>query len=69
MFFYSEHGAETAHQQLWIPYAGIAAGVLLLAVVFLFTRLPEIQPPDEYHLSDASGGMCSRNNHCLEISA
>ena len=56
MFFYSEHGAETAHQQLWIPYAGIAAGVLLLAGVFLFTRLPEIQPPDEYHLTDVSPG-------------
>jgi FHS family L-fucose permease-like MFS transporter len=57
MFFYSEQGAETAHQQLWIPYAGIAAGVLLLACVFLFTRLPEIRPPDEYHLTDATAGV------------
>ena len=57
MFFYSEQGAEVAHRQLWIPYAGIAGGVLLLTVVFLLTRLPEIKPPDEYHLSDATAGV------------
>jgi FHS family L-fucose permease-like MFS transporter len=27
MFFYSSEGAEVAHQQLWIPYAGIAGGL------------------------------------------
>ena len=54
MFFYSSEGAEAAHQQLWIPYAGIAGGVLLLAVIFLFVRLPEIQTPDEYHLTDSN---------------
>ena len=57
MFFYSEQGAEVAHRQLWIPYAGIAGGVLLLAVVFLLARLPEIKPPDEYHLSDNTSGV------------
>jgi len=57
MFFYSEQGAEVAHRQLWIPYAGIAGGVLLLAVVFLLARLPEIKPPDEYHLSDSTPGV------------
>ena len=56
MFFYSSEGAEVAHQQLWIPYAGIAGGVLLLALVFLFVRLPEIQTPDEYHLTDSTPG-------------
>ena len=56
MFFYSSKGAEVAHQQLWIPYAGIAGGVLLLATVFLFVRLPEIQTPDEYHLTDSTPG-------------
>ena len=56
MFFYSSEGAEVAHQQLWIPYAGIAAGVLLLASLFLFVRLPEIQAPDDYHVDDAVPG-------------
>ena len=48
MFFYSEGGVEAAHQQLWIPYAGIAAGVLLLALMFWKSQLPEIAPPDDY---------------------
>lgn len=48
LFFYSEHGAEAAQQTLWIPYAGIAAGVGLLAVVFWFVRLPEITPVDHF---------------------
>lgn len=52
MFFYSEGGVEAAHQQLWIPYAGIAVGVLLLALLFWKTQLPEIAPPDEYHVED-----------------
>jgi FHS family L-fucose permease-like MFS transporter len=56
MFFYSSEGVEAAHQQLWIPYAGIAGGVLLLAIVFLFVRLPEIQTPDDYHLTDSTPG-------------
>lgn len=56
MFFYSSEGAEVAHQQLWIPYAGIAGGVLLLALVFSFVRLPEIQAPDDYHLTESAPG-------------
>lgn len=56
MFFYSSEGAGVAHQQLTIPYAGIAGGVLLLAIVFLFVRLPEIQTPDDYHLTDSTPG-------------
>jgi len=54
LFFYSEQGAEAAHQTLWIPYAGVAAGVALLAVVFAFTRLPEIKPPED-HAPQARG--------------
>jgi FHS family L-fucose permease-like MFS transporter len=56
MFFYSSQGAEVAHQQLWIPYAGIAGGVLLLALVFLVVRLPEISAPDEYQLNSRTPG-------------
>jgi FHS family L-fucose permease-like MFS transporter len=54
LFFYSEHGAEAAHRTLWIPYAGIAVGVVLLSLVFAFARLPEIKPPDTYS-SDRDG--------------
>jgi FHS family L-fucose permease-like MFS transporter len=56
MFFYSSQGAEVAHQQLWIPYAGIAGGVLLLALVFLMVRLPEVEAPDEYQLGTRTPG-------------
>jgi FHS family L-fucose permease-like MFS transporter len=56
MFFYSSQGAEVAHQQLWIPYAGIAGGVLLLALVFLVVRLPEVEAPDEYQLGTRTPG-------------
>ncbi len=55
MFFYSEGGAEEAHQRLWIPYAGIACGVILLALVFWMTKLPEITPPDDYHSEEDEG--------------
>ena len=47
LFFYSEQGAQAAHQNLWIPYAGIAVAVMLLACVFWFVRLPEIKPPED----------------------
>ncbi|NBS87492.1 MAG: MFS transporter, partial [Verrucomicrobia bacterium] len=56
MFFYSSEGAEVAHQQLWIPYAGIAGGVLLLALVFLMVRLPEVEAPDEYQMNSRTTG-------------
>ncbi len=56
MFFYSSQGAEVAHQQLWIPYAGIAGGVLLLALVFLVVRLPEVEAPDEYQMNSRTTG-------------
>jgi FHS family L-fucose permease-like MFS transporter len=42
MFFYNEKGAEAAQHTLWIPYAIIAAGVLLLCVVFLFIKMPDL---------------------------
>lgn len=43
LFFYSDQGVEAAHKTLWIPYAGIAVGVLLLAVVFLFAKIPDLE--------------------------
>ncbi len=46
MFFYSDKGVEAAHQSLWIPYAGIAAGVMVLAVIFLFAKIPDLVGSD-----------------------
>jgi len=56
MFFYSSEGAEAAHKTLWIPYAGIAAGVLLLAVVFLFAKIPDLAAPDTYQMGEQGEG-------------
>ncbi|MEN9841313.1 MAG: hypothetical protein RL376_1113 [Verrucomicrobiota bacterium] len=52
MFFYSEKGLEEAHQSLWIPYAGIAAAVLVLAVVFFFAKIPDIQSSEPVHTDE-----------------
>lgn len=56
MFFYSSEGAGAAHKTLWVPYAGIAIGVLLLAVVFLFAKIPDLTAPDTYPVDHARGG-------------
>jgi FHS family L-fucose permease-like MFS transporter len=54
MFFYGQDSAgnSTGSQTLWIPYAAIGGFVLLLAVVFSFCKLPDIQSEDEFHLDD-----------------
>ena len=53
-FFYSKDaaGVSTGSANLWIPYATIAAGVLVLAVIFAVTRLPDINTEDDYHIDD-----------------
>ncbi|MCY2986349.1 MAG: MFS transporter [Planctomycetota bacterium] len=55
LFFYGKDasGASTGSQTLWIPYAGVAAVVLLLAVVFYFAKVPDIKTEDDYHLDDS----------------
>jgi len=72
MFFYAEQGAEAAHRMLWIPYAGIAAAVMLLAAVFWFVRLPEVRPPDEYAGAGgaaAAGSIWRRPHFALAVPA
>lgn len=72
LFFYSERGVEAAHQTLWIPYAGIAAAVVLLAAVFWFVRLPEIEAPDEYAAGGVgrhSGSLWSRPHFVMAVVA
>jgi MFS transporter, FHS family, L-fucose permease len=58
MFFYSTNsfGESTGSQTLWIPYAGVALVVILLAVVFVFAKVPDIKTKDDYHLDDTAPG-------------
>lgn len=52
MFFYSDQGAAAAQKTLWIPYAGIAGVVLVLAVVFVFANIPDLQGEDNSRADD-----------------
>jgi fucose permease len=40
----------TGAERMWIPYAGVAVVVLVLAVVFFFAPVPDIQTEDDYHI-------------------
>ena len=57
-FFYSKNaaGVSTGSEQLWIPYAFIGVVVIILAVVFFFAPMPDIEMEDDYHMDDASAG-------------
>jgi MFS transporter, FHS family, L-fucose permease len=57
VFFYSvdASGHSTGSQTLYIPYAGLAALVTVLALVFYFADVPDIQPPDEYGEAEHGG--------------
>lgn len=54
MFFYGTDsaGESTGSQTLWIPYAAVAAFVLVLAVVFAFVKLPDVKSEDEFHVEE-----------------
>lgn len=51
-FFYSEGGVQVAHGQLYIPYLGVGILVLVLAALFYFAQVPDIQVKDEYHTDE-----------------
>jgi len=55
-FFYGKDsaGTSTGTQTLWIPYAGVGVVVVVLAVVFLISKLPDIVSKDEFHLDDSN---------------
>jgi FHS family L-fucose permease-like MFS transporter len=57
MFFYSSKGAEAAQETLWIPYAWIAGAVLLLCLVFVKAKIPDIESEDVYHLDDSTANV------------
>ena len=55
MFFYGKDatGKSTGAETLWIPYAGVAVVVLILAVIFYFAPVPDIKAEDDYHMDDS----------------
>jgi fucose permease len=57
-FFYARDaaGRSTGAETLWIPYAGVAVAVLILAVIFYFSPVPDIKAEDDYHLDDKDSG-------------
>jgi FHS family L-fucose permease-like MFS transporter len=59
MYFYSTDamGRSTGSQTLYIPYVAIAIGVIVLAVVFYFSNVPDIKTEDDYHLDDSAPGV------------
>lgn len=59
MFFYGKDSAghSTGATTLWIPYAGVAVVVIILAVIFYFANVPDIKTEDDYHLDDAATGV------------
>jgi MFS transporter, FHS family, L-fucose permease len=59
MYFYSTDamGKSTGSQTLYIPYVAIAIGVIVLAVVFYFSNVPDIKTVDDYHLDDSAPGV------------
>jgi fucose permease len=59
MFFYAKDasGHSTGAATLWIPYAGVAVVVLILALIFYFAPVPEIKARDDYHLDDNGNGL------------
>ncbi len=60
-FFYGKDstGQSNGSETLWIPYAVIGGVVLVLAVVFYFSNLPEIRTDDEFHLDDSGSQAAS----------
>ena len=65
-FFYGKDasGNSTGSETLWIPYAGVAVVVIVLAVVFFFAPVPDVKTEDVYHLDDpAAAGSHSIWSH------
>lgn len=61
IFFYSSEGAEAAQQQLYIPYMVVAIVVLVMAVIFYFANVPDLNTEDEYHIDESSDNTAKRS--------
>jgi MFS transporter, FHS family, L-fucose permease len=59
VYFYSKDAAghNTGSQTLYIPYVGIAFGVIGIAAIFYFANVPDIKMEDDYHLDDSAPGV------------
>ncbi len=57
-FFYGRDasGHSTGATMLWIPYAAVAGVVLVLAGIFVFADMPDVQATNEYDPDDAAEG-------------
>src|SRR3954470_25008659 len=55
-FFYSKNaaGLSTGSERLWIPYAFIGVIVIILAIVFFFAPMPDIEMEDDYHVDEST---------------
>jgi fucose permease len=64
-FFYGTDaaGRSTGSQTLWIPYAGVAVTVLVLAIVFFFAPVPDIKAEDDYQLDDKDSASNAAVRH------
>lgn len=56
----------TSNAALIPPYVGLGIVVLIVLVLFIFVKLPEITPENEGHGSDGSGEMLSSNRPLIE---
>ncbi len=61
IFFYSTGGAVVAQKQLYIPYLAIAIIVLIMAAVFYFSNLPDLNTEDEYDMNDGKATRIKRS--------
>ncbi len=57
LFFYAKDtsGHSTGATTLWIPYAGVAVAVLILAVIFFFAPVPDVKAEDDYNIEGQNG--------------
>ena len=70
-FFYGKDasGQSTGSSTLWIPYAAVGGVVLVLAVIFYFSNIPDIKSEDEFHLDgpDAAGAAAPVANRGIAL--
>lgn len=59
VYFYSRDaaGRSTGSETLYIPYVASAVGVLVLALIFVLTKMPDIKTADVYHMDNGTPGV------------
>jgi FHS family L-fucose permease-like MFS transporter len=75
IYFYSKDhaGRSTGSETLYIPYVGVALVVIVLALVFYLTNIPDLKGEDEFHVDDktpdVSHSVWSRPHFVLAVVA